>query len=74
MLNSTELAEMIFEIAGKKSNVTFSEDERSEEHYRMTPYRYTPKQAKKLVPSEFVDLGQGILEVFEEIHQTSDKD
>jgi UDP-glucose 4-epimerase len=74
VLNSTELAEMIFEIAGKKSNVTFSEDERSEEHYRMTPYRYTPKQAKKLVPSEFVDLGQGILEVFEEIHQTGDRD
>ena len=74
VLNSTDLAEMIFEIAGKKSNVVFSQDEKSEEHYRMTPYRYTPKQAKKLVPSEFVDLGQGILEVFEEIHQTSDKD
>jgi UDP-glucose 4-epimerase len=72
VLNSADLAEMIFEIAGKKSNVMFSENERSEGHYRMTPYRYTPKQAKKLVPSEFVDLGQGILEVVEEINQTGD--
>jgi UDP-glucose 4-epimerase len=69
VLNSADLAEMIFEISGQKSNVTFSKGERSEEHYQMTPYRYTPKPAKKLVPSEFVDLGQGILEVVEEIHQ-----
>jgi UDP-glucose 4-epimerase len=40
----------------------------------MTPYRYTPKHAKKLVPSEFVDLGQGILEVVEEIHQAGNND
>jgi UDP-glucose 4-epimerase len=67
VLNSSELAEMIFEIAGKTPNVVFSEGERSEEHYRLTPYRYTPRQAKKLVPSEFVDLGQGILEACEEV-------
>lgn len=72
VLDSTDLAEMIFEIAGKKSNVVFSEEERSEEHYRMTPYRYTPHPAKKMVPSEFIDLGQGILEVVEEIHQAND--
>ena len=65
---------MIFEIVGKKTNVTFLESERSEEHYRMTPYRYTPKEAKKLVPSEFVDLGQGILEVVETLHQARDSD
>ena len=69
VLNSRELAEMIFEIAGKQVNITFSEGERSEEHYHMTPYRYTPKQAKKLVPSEFIDLGQGILDACEEVYQ-----
>jgi len=74
VLNSADLAAMIFEIAGKKANVIFSKDERSEEHYHMTPYRYTPKHAKKLVPSEFVDLGQGILEVVEEIHQAGNND
>ncbi len=67
VLDSSELVEMIFEIAGRKPNVVFSQDERSEEHYRLTPYRYTPQQAKKLIPSEFIDLGQGILEACEEI-------
>ena len=67
VLNSSELAEMIFEIAGIEPNVVFLQDERSEEHYRLTPYRYTPRQARKLVPSEFIDLGQGILEACEEV-------
>jgi UDP-glucose 4-epimerase len=72
ILNSKDLIEMIFEIAGAEENVTFLDDERSEDHYSMTPYRYTPKQAKKLVPSEFVDIGQGILEIFEEIDREID--
>ncbi len=38
----------------------------------MTPYRYTPKQATKLVPDEFIDLGQGILEIVEEVHKARD--
>ena len=74
VLSSADLVNMIFEIAGKKANVTFSNTKRSEEHYRITPYRYTPKSAKKLVPSEFVDIGQGILELVEEIDQTIDED
>jgi UDP-glucose 4-epimerase len=74
VLNSRELAEMIFEIAGKRPNVIFSESDRSAEHYRVTPYRYTPQPAKKLVPSEFIDLGQGILEACKEIAQSVDSD
>jgi nucleoside-diphosphate-sugar epimerase len=42
-------------------------------HYISTPYRYTPKQAKKLIPSEFIDLGEGILEIVEELHNISNK-
>ena len=38
----------------------------------MTPYRYTPKQAQKLVPEEFMDLGQGVLELVEEINEEID--
>jgi UDP-glucose 4-epimerase len=72
VLNSSELAEMIFEICGVEKNVIFSEEDHRDERYKMTPYRYTPKQAKKLVPSEFVDLGQGILEVVEGIYQEVD--
>jgi len=66
IMSSSDLAEMIFEIVGKSPKITFSGDS-SQEHYRITPYRYSPRSAKKLVPSEFVDLGQGILEICEEL-------
>ena len=72
VLNSHELVEMIFEISGQEANVKFCPSARSKEHYQATPYRYTPRQAKKLIPSEFIDLGQGILELCEEIGQTGD--
>ena len=69
VLNSKELIDLIFEIAGIERNVVFSQDNSSNDHYVMTPYRYTPKQAKKIVPDEFVDLGQGVLEIIEDVHQ-----
>ena len=56
---------MIFEISGMKANINF-ESEMSNYHYSLTPYRYTPKKAKKLVPNEYIDIGQGILNLIEE--------
>ena len=68
VLNSNELIDMIFEIAGMERNAVITGEELSNDHYIMTPYRYTPKTAKKLVPGEFIDLGQGIFEIVEEIY------
>ena len=68
VLNSRELIDMIFEIAGVEKSVKFLPSDREGYHYRMTPYRYTPKQAQKLVPDEFIDIGQGVLEIVEEIY------
>ena len=68
VLNSEELIDLIFEITGIDKNVVFSQDNFSQDHYVMTPYRYTPKQAKKFMPDEFIDLGQGVLEIIEDIH------
>ena len=70
ILSSTELLDMVFEIAGKEKKVVFSTTDMSQDHYAMTPYRYTPSRAKKLVPSEFIDIGQGILELIEEISRS----
>jgi UDP-glucose 4-epimerase len=67
VLNSEELIDLIFEIVGKKKNVNYIESDKHHGHYVMTPYRYTPRQAKKLVPDEFVDLGEGVLQLVEEI-------
>lgn len=72
VLNSEELIDLIFEISGVEKNVVFSQDNFSQDHYAMTPYRYTPKQAKKLVPDEFIDLGQGVLEIIEDVYKELD--
>lgn len=67
ILNSEELIDMIFEIVGAEKNVRYLDDNHSPDHYVMTPYRYTPKRSKKLVPKEFIDIGEGILEIVEEL-------
>ena len=43
-------------------------------HYRMTPYRYTPKPGRKLVMDCFIDLGQGILDMISEVNQLIEGD
>jgi len=62
-----DLFSMLFEISGKEPVINYHEDDNAKDHYGNTPYRYTPKSAKKLVPMEFVDLGQGLLNLIEEI-------
>ena len=61
------LLNLIFEILGKKVAINYREEEVNNLRYKITPYRYTPKFAKKLVPNEYIDLGQGVLELIEEI-------
>ena len=36
-------------------------------HYGNTPYRYKPKSSMKMVPTEYVDFGQGLLDIVEEV-------
>ena len=67
LLSSEEMLNLIFEIAGEEKDVVFADSKTENYHYKMTPYRYTPKYAYKLVPKEFIDLGQGILELVEEV-------
>ena len=42
---------------------------KSKTHYKMSPYSFNPKMAKKLVANPHIDLGQGILNIIEEIHE-----
>jgi UDP-glucose 4-epimerase len=69
ILNSGELLRMIQEILGGKVEITFSPEQRNPEHYELTPYRFTPRVARKIVPNAFVDIGQGILDLVEEVYQ-----
>ncbi len=40
-----------------------------EGHYKITPYSFKPKVARKITPKDYHDLGQGILDSIYEIYQ-----
>ena len=63
-----DMFSMLFEIAGKELNVKYLDEKQGSSHYGNTPYRYTPKPSLKVIPTEFIDLGQGLLNIVEEIH------
>ena len=66
----SDMFAIIFEIGGKKVKVKYLKDNKNAFHYGNTPYRYTPKTSMKVIPTEFVDFGQGLLNLFEEIHKS----
>ncbi len=68
-----DLFSILFEIIGTKRKVDFLDDNSRSEHYGLTPYRHKAKDAKKIVPTEFKDLGQGLLEIVEEVQVELDK-
>jgi UDP-glucose 4-epimerase len=68
ILNSGELLRMIQEILRGEVEITFNPEQRNPEHYELTPYRFTPRMARKIVPNVFVDIGQGILDLVEEVY------
>lgn len=43
-------------------------------HYVVTPYAYAPRLGQKLVPNEYVDLGQGLLDCLDELEKRDDTD
>jgi len=38
-------------------------------HYRVSPYSFNPKIARKMMRSSYVDLGQGLLELMGDVHR-----
>lgn len=66
LMEVQKLADILFEILGKEKKLLLHGEQSLSDHYGQTPYRYTPKPGKKLVPTEFVDLGQGLLELISE--------
>lgn len=41
-------------------------------HYEITPYSFRPRVAKKYVSNSYYDLGQGILDVLYDVHESSE--
>ena len=67
VLTQAELLEMIVEIMNVDVSVDFNDQSSSDSHYKLTPYQYVPKGSVKLVSSEYIDIGQGILELISEL-------
>jgi len=67
-----DLLTMIKEIFNGKIEVSFGEEEELH-HYHITPYSYKPQIAKKIVPHNHYDLGQGILDLLYEINNNLEK-
>ncbi|MGV3665386.1 MAG: NAD-dependent epimerase/dehydratase family protein [Leptospira bouyouniensis] len=65
-----ELLKMLAEILGRPDSVEFLEGDQVG-HYVRTPYAYQPKLGRKYIPPMHVDLGQGLLQLIEEIKNTS---
>ena len=63
-----ELLDMISEMFQSDINVAMHPSD-SATHYKMSPYSFNPKMAKKLVSNPHIDLGQGILNLIEELHK-----
>jgi len=70
VLTSKELMQMIFEICNLPMNVKWVDStSKTNDHYSVTPYKYNPVPASKIVPRQYIDLGQGIKDVIEELHR-----
>ena len=64
-----DLLEMLAEILGLSSAIEFVAGEHLG-HYVRTPYAYQPKFARKYVASTHVDLGQGLLELIDNLRMS----
>ena len=62
-----DMLKMLAEILNlSEDSVEFTE-ERYNSHYIRTPYAYQPKLGRKYIPPTHVDLGQGLLQIIDEI-------
>lgn len=68
-LRAADLFTMFAEILGRPVAVDYRPAEGpGSGHYSVTPYAYTPKPGRKLVTTHYVDMGQGLLQLVEELH------
>ena len=63
-----DLLMMIKEIFNDEIEIEYL-DKSFQSHYKITPYSFKPKVAKKLAPRNYHDLGQGILDSIYNIYQ-----
>jgi UDP-glucose 4-epimerase len=68
-MRARDLFTMFSEILGREIRVEYATPDIPDGHYRITPYQFHPKVGRKLTSNLYVDFGQGILQVLEQIAQ-----
>ena len=66
-----ELFTMFSEILGHSVDVEYqgSLEEHDDSHYRVTPYTFSPRVGRKLTETYYVDMGQGLLQMLDQLYQ-----
>ena len=61
---------MFSEILGRKLEIEYVDPPEGlfDAHYRITPYAFNPRAGRKLTSSCYVDMGQGLLQILEQLH------
>lgn len=72
-LRARDLFTMFSEILGREIAVEYVEPDIPDGHYRLTPYQYHPRVGRKLTSNLFVDFGQGMIQVLEQIFHEAPK-
>jgi len=67
-----ELFEMVNEILGGKLKINLNNDG-YHNHYKTTPYSFSPIRSKKLVANPYIDMGQGLLDCLKDIEVNSNE-
>jgi UDP-glucose 4-epimerase len=62
-----DLFKMIAEISNKPIEILLHDDGYVN-HYKHTPYAFAPEVSQRLIPNPFIDMGQGILSCFNQVH------
>jgi UDP-glucose 4-epimerase len=69
-MRTRDLLSMISEIITPGVKITYKPIENPNEiHYKVTPFTFSPKIAKKLLSNYYLDMGQGLLECINEIYE-----
>ncbi len=65
----SQLLKMITEILPDNIDINYDEQKGADTHYEISPYAFRINLGHKLVSNDYVDLGQGILDCLEEMHE-----
>jgi UDP-glucose 4-epimerase len=65
-----DLFTMFSEILGREVAVHYlTESDTTGSHYQVTPYAFQPRVGRKLTTNYYVDMGQGILQMLEQLYE-----